>query len=483
MKHHCSPTHYGRGGNAASSGSCVLGYPNVRPRETNSTYNPHGAGDNAYMINSASRLPRFGLMLTVLVLLTLGLPQLASAQDELLLRPSASLVLEAPAIVLDTFQYDTSFVQQSTAGTSAPDLEEVLLGTRSTRLSTDGDGVQANLRAEGLAPLDLTTSFLRLRFKIDKVDELDRLLLYLSSDGFENYEGYRLLRGDYESAEIYAEDGSWATITVPLGTPQFAEAAGADLSRITDIQLSVADRGNGPVTAWFASLEAVTAPAQGIVSIVFDDARSGAYQLAVPIAYELGVRASVAVISDLVGVQGFMTLEELKRVERFAGWDVIAHHKTELPDGGLDTLSASDMRTELAGIKRWMIENNFHRGADFIAYPYGGFNDASIEEVRRYFAAGRTIMRANGLETYPPADPYRIRALSVSSSDDPATVNAAIDRAARERSWLVLVFHQFTNQPAGYDTEYSSFDFAEVLAHLVAADVTVKTLPEVLLGR
>lgn len=436
------------------------------------------------MTANTPRLQGPQLLLAALALLLLSPTQFVLAEEShLLLRPSATLALDADATVIDAFQYDTAFYQQSTAGSSAPDLQETLLGTRSMRLSSDGDGVQVNLRAEGLAPLDLTGSFLRLRLKVDKVAELDRLLLYLSSDGFESYEGYQLMLGGLHSAETYADDDSWVTLTTPLGTPAFSAAAGANLSRVTDIQLSIVDRGDGPVTAWFASLEAVTAPPKGIVSLVFDDARSGTYELAVPIAYELGVRASVAVISSLVGVPGFMTLDQLHRVERFGGWEVIAHQMTELPDGGLDTLSVEDLNTELAGIKRWMIEHNFHRGADFIAYPYGGFNDATIEEVRRYFAAGRTIMREHGLETFPPADPYRIRALSVSDRDDPALVIAAIDRAASERSWLVLVFHQFTNQPTGYDTEYSSFDFAGVLAHLVAADVQVKTLPEVLLGR
>lgn len=436
------------------------------------------------MIQTASRPPRFGSVLTTLVLLLLGLSPSASAGDATkLLRPTALLALDAAVTVIDTFQYDTAFAQQSTAGSSAADLQEALLGTRSMRLSSDGDGVQVNLRAEDLAPLDLTGTFLRLRLKIDKLDELDQLLLYLSSDGYESYEGYQLMHGGRNSAETYADDDSWVTITVPLGTPAFSVAAGADLSRVTSIQLSIVDRGNRPVTAWFASLEAVAAPPKGIVSLMFDDARSGAYELAAPIAYDLGVRASVAVIADLVEAPGFMTLDQLHRLERFGGWDVIAHQMSELPHGGLDTLSVADLNTELAGIKGWMIEHNFHRGADFIAYPYGGFNDVAIEEVRRYFAAGRTIMREHGLETFPPADPYRIRALSVSDRDDPAIVMAAIDRAAHERSWLVLVFHQFTNQPAGYDTEYSSFDFAAVLAHLVTADVQVKTLPEVLLGR
>ena len=114
---------------------------------------------------------------------------------------------------------------------------------------------------------------------------------------------------------------------------------------------------------------------------------------------------------------------------------------------------------------------------------YGGFDAASIEEVRRYFGAGRTILQSLGLETYPPADPYRVRALSVTDTTTTEALRVAIDRAARERSWLVLVFHQFSNAAAQHDTEYSGVDFARVMAHLAAADVEVLTFSEATLGR
>ena len=87
------------------------------------------------------------------------------------------------------------------------------------------------------------------------------------------------------------------------------------------------------------------------------------------------------------------------------------------------------------------------------------------------------------LETLPPADPYRVRALSVESTDSVHALTAAIDRAAREKGWLVLVFHQFTNSPPEYAPQYSGLDFAQVMAHLAAADVDVLTFTEAVLGR
>lgn len=398
------------------------------------------------------------------------------------LRPVAEARVAGAALVIDSFQHDTRFFKQTTPGTAEADLSEVLLGTRSLRVTTDGNGLQVNLRASGLGPLDLGHAFLRLHLRIDGIENLDALYYYLSNDGFETFDSYRIMAGNDALEERFLEDGEWATITTALGTPMW-RAPSVDLTRVTDMQISAVDNGNGPVTVWLGGLEAVKRPERGVVTVVFDDARSGVYELAVPHMQRFGVRASVAVITDLVGVEGFLTLDQMHLLERFAGWEMVAHHVSELPAGGFDTLAEADLRYELEGVKRWLIENGFRRGADVIAYPYGGFNAGSLEAVRQYFAAGRTILQSAGLETMPPADPYRIRALSVVGTDSVDALKAAIDRAAREKSWLVLVFHQLSNEVTEYDTFYSAVDFALVMAHLAAADVDVLTLSEAVIGR
>ncbi|MFA5568515.1 MAG: hypothetical protein WC972_07690 [Trueperaceae bacterium] len=388
-----------------------------------------------------------------------------------------------PGKVIDAFQFDSAFTKQSTAGSAEADLAEVLIGTRSLKVTTDGDGAQVNIRARNLGPLDLSGAFLKLGLKLNGVQHLDYLYVYLSTDGFETYDAFPVLTGRRDKADTYALDDDWFTITSSLGLTSGGTAPNIDLSRVTDIQLSLKDQGDGPVTAWFDVLATVPRPPRGKVSLVFDDARDGAFRFGLPLAQALGLKASIAVIVDLIGQPSFMTLEELQIAERFGGWEVIAHHKTPLESGGFDTLSDEDQVSELAGVKSWLLEHGFRRGADVIAYPYGGFDEASLARVQQYFAAGRTIVRSQGLETWPPADPYRLRALSVSLLDTPAIINAAIDRAAREHSWLVLVFHQIVPQVSDIDSWYFSQDLASVFAHLAGADVDVVLLSDAVFGR
>jgi len=416
-----------------------------------------------------------------LLLLTLPLLLGTASAEGWSAAPPAVAVPYAPAVaVIDLFGPDTRFVQQSAAGRSGAVFADTVRGDGSLRIASDGDGRQVNVRATGLAPIDLRDAHLRLLLRVDHPERLEQMLLYLSSDGFVGYEAYRLVGGP-EDGRAYVLPDAWIPVTIALGTPLARVGDVVDLGRVTDVQLSLADLGRGPVTAHVDVLETVARPARGVVSLVFDDARDGVYRHARPVLDRHGLRASVAVIVDLVGTPGFMSLEQLQWLEWYAGWDVVAHHTSALPEEvGFADLSDGDVVAELLGARAWLLALGFRRGADHFVYPYGGFDARSIELVRGLFASGRTIVRGLGLETLPPADPYRIRALSVTERDPPEALTAAIDQAARERSWLVLVFHQVVDGVPDGATGYRVQDLAAVVAHLAAADVDVVTLPEAL---
>ena len=417
-----------------------------------------------------------GVAIAVILLVCVGHAAIASDG----LSPRVSAPYRPPAFVLETFDVGTRFALQSVSGSVAFDPSDPVRGERSVRMQSDGDGSQLNLRANGVGPFDLREVFLRVFLKVDDPERLEQALIYLSSDGFASYETYRLARGVGLDMP-HLVPSAWSIVTVALGTPLTRGGpTNVDLGRVSDLQLSIVDTGNGPVSVWFAAVEAVALPSRGIVSLVFDDARDGVYHLARPLLERAGLRASVAVIVDLLGAPGFMSLSQLQHLERFAGWDVIAHHASALDDAFVgDDLDDDGWRDEFVRSKRWLLEQGFHRGADHLAYPYGYASADVIGLARRTFASGRTVERGLGLETWPPADAYRLRALSVRADDTPAALRAAIDRAANERSWLLLVFHQVVDGVPERETEYARDDLAAVIAHATAADVDIMTLPDV----
>jgi peptidoglycan/xylan/chitin deacetylase (PgdA/CDA1 family) len=403
----------------------------------------------------------------------------AQAPSPVPLRPPAATVPFVPAtFVLDGFDTGTRFAAQSASGNVALDPDERVRGDAALRLTTDGAAGQTNARAIGVGPFDLRDAHLRLHVRVDDPAQLEHVQVYLSSDGFAGHVAYRVLRG-LDDGRSVAGPGEWVAVGVVLGTPLASAGAGVDLGAVTDLQVSVSDVGAGPVQVWVDALEAIPRPPRGVVSLVFDDARDGVARLAAPLLERAGLRASVAVVADLIDQPGFMTFEALQRLERFAGWDVLAHHARSLDDAyGFEQLTDEAIVAELVGIQTWLQRHGFHRGADHLAYPSGGFDARVVAHVRAGFASGRTIVRGLGHDTWPPVDPYRIRALSVRADDAPEALAAEVARAARERSWLVLVFHQVTDGPAVGPTDYAAADLARVLEAVAAADVDVRTPSE-----
>lgn len=400
--------------------------------------------------------------------------------------PPAGPVPYAPAVeVIDLFDGTSAFHHQSAAGASVRDVDDFVRGDASLRVTTDGAAVQTNVRAVGLAPRDLREAHVRLVLKVDRLDLLDEVVLYLSSNDFASYETYRIARGPGAPDDTFATSGAWVSTTVPLGSPLARVGQGTvDLGRVTGWQVGVVDAGAGPVTVWLNGLETIARPPRGVVTLVFDDARDGVARYARPVLDRFGMRASVAVAADLVDAPGFMTLRELEAAARFSGWDVVAHQATALEgDTGFVGLDDAALAAELDAVRAWLVAHGFAAGAAHVAYPYGAFDERVLGHVRARFASGRTIVRGLGHETWPPADPYRIRALSVADLDGPAELRAAVDRAARERSWLVLVFHQLVDGPPERPTEYAAADFAALVAHLATADVDVRPWSDVVHAR
>lgn len=140
---------------------------------------------------------------------------------------------------------------------------------------------------------------------------------------------------------------------------------------------------------------------RGALTLVFDDGYQAAYDGALPLLRELGLRAVFAVPVDtgrLAATEGapVAPLTAWKAACARDGHELAAHGVTHR---AFPTLSDDELARELAEAQR-------ATGATMLVYPGGAHDDRVVAAARRHYRAARTVLR--GFEHTPPGDPLRL---------------------------------------------------------------------------
>ena len=148
------------------------------------------------------------------------------------------------------------------------------------------------------------------------------------------------------------------------------------------------------------------------VVLTFDDGYDDVYTNAFRILREYGYPATVFVLTDLIGREGYMTWDQLKEMRSSGLITVGSHTQTHayLPEVPEDV-----QRKEIAQSKK-ILENVFGEPVKYFAYPVGGFTDAIKDMVRAagYEAACTTNRGFNRFNT----DVYALKRIRFSSKDN-----------------------------------------------------------------
>lgn len=375
--------------------------------------------------------------------------------------------------VITTFQPGHGYTLPYLRGTITEDTTDYIFGSQSVKLTTEGDSQITSIRSTDLGGIDFSNKWLRVWVKVDDSKAFSELVLYLTSDNFTGYRTYQIAIGGPGNGRT-ARDNEWFPVTIDLENPTTSTGS-TDLSSITHIQLTIYDNGT-PINVWFNEIALVPKLPGGVV-IVFDDARSGVWSYARPIMEKYGVRGTVAAIASFAGQPGYMTVDQMKRLQKYHGWDIICHQYSDLADGlGYDTMTENELRLEVEALQKWMYDNGFRRGMHHVTYPFGGFNDASIDILKDYFITGRTIIE--GHETNPMADPMRLRTILVINSSTVSAITGHIDKALANGTLLILTFHNIVPGTPALETEYNASDFEDIIEHIHNSGIDVKTIPE-----
>jgi len=365
------------------------------------------------------------------------------------------------------------------SGRAGPDCGEPV-----ATVVTRGDGVTYATLSSTQVRFDTTGKYLAVRYRLNSSLKTRTLELDVSNDkDFTRFFRWQFADRADNLGSGFCYDNEWEQIFL-----SFADAiayGNPDRSGITALRLRAQDRGR-PVTVQWQDVAVVSDPGRrfprGIATICFDDIYETQYSHALPVLREHGFRATVAVIRQIIDHPRAMTLAQLQSL-RDLGWEIGCHANTVAVHRATDigvplSVLTSDLGSELA-----FLHANGFLGDKILAYPSGRWNPGVLKAVSRYCMAGRLdFFRTQ--ETFPPADPYKLRACG-SISSLPGTHSAAdvcgfIDAAAENRSWLILVFHKIITGTPVQETECRLADFREIIGHLAASRMPVMTTGEVM---
>ena len=191
----------------------------------------------------------------------------------------------------------------------------------------------------------------------------------------------------------------------------------------------------------------VTVDPRGAVTVTFDDGWRSAYAEALPILREASIAANVALITETVGWDGYLTLPQLRELDA-AGWSVVSH---SVSHRHLPQLSADSLRLELTESRRWIEEHGF-RGSDVFVVPFHDWGEREREMVRLTYEAARgaTVDQYAGPDSavaWKPSDPMMLTAIEADSlpyttAAGRDSLRSTLDRFLAEGRFVEVFFHR-----------------------------------------
>jgi hypothetical protein len=388
-----------------------------------------------------------------------------------------------------------------TASAEMNDKEVFARGTQAARVTTNGSGKQSSLRKADMPKMNLTGKMIRLVFRVDEVTHLDKLVFYVGRDSFADSFSWTFHVHSKEGTN-YVQSGEW--VTVHLQWADVAEASGdysisaagkpSTKTGFTDMSFAVYDDAGGPVTYRVQAVEVVPDTTEvfpkGVVSITFDDSQRSVHDLARPVMDSFGFPGTVYNIAEAVGTERFMTIDQMRSMQNFSGWEMGGHaYSTDVHTASYPKLTAEEADKDFRMLREWLVSNGFT--SEHFAYPHGAFQKTSdgvpVDLIAsRHFTTARSII-SETVESFAPAMPHRLKALTgitdnsdiegvpLSNLTDPGGL---LDRCAESGDWLILCLHQVVEGAPTVSTEISTAGITDLMRAIEKRDIPVVTVEE-----
>lgn len=356
------------------------------------------------------------------------------------------------------------------SGSVTADSSTSYMGSQSAKLSASGQKAQIET---SISPTDFSKYDISIASKLNKPTDSRQHVEVVLIDGRERSVVYR---GPIQANEdwiqsnmgVYTEDSNVnitdiQKIRVQLAAADHEETTFDPATGQHEDQQSSAPPEEGEIEAWVDNLRYHPRPDVAQCVLTFDDATISHYKYAFPIMQEFGFAgfASVPTQSVETGSDGNITVDQMQEMQKL-GWEFGSETQTH---AHTSQLSVEEVRTELEGSKRWLLENGFTKGAEFLTYPYSDHSSEVVDIASDYYAIGRSVADGfigDGLNRASLTNPLHVVGHSVYSSNI-SEIKSLIDTTVRYNQTVVLNFHGFGEYAW---KEMSSSDFREILQYI-----------------
>lgn len=176
---------------------------------------------------------------------------------------------------------------------------------------------------------------------------------------------------------------------------------------------------------------------KGYVSINFDDGWLSAYQNAIPILDTAGFKSNQFIVTSRMfdGFAAYVKVPQILAMQS-SGHEIGAHTRTH---PNLTTLTPEQAQLEISSSRDDLIAIGA-TPVNYFAFPEGGSNNAI-----RAMVAGAGFAGARGSDggfNRKTTDRFNLARQPMTNTTTLAQVQALIDQAMTDKTWLILLFHE-----------------------------------------
>ena len=202
-------------------------------------------------------------------------------------------------------------------------------------------------------------------------------------------------------------------------------------------------------------------PEEARIIFVMDDGWETQYTNGYKILKKYNYAGCIAVIPAVVDTEQYMTYSELADLY-LDGWDMLNHTDNHVL---LPGMTQDDQAEQMNNARKWLESHSLTRGSNVVVFPGGEFDSATLDALNsNQFAAGRSL---NSLWTSKAG--CILEDVEICSIFDGVSfdyVQAAIDKAIRGDSTLILVIHKIEPVTDDHHMQVPAEDLSRIVDYI-----------------